>query len=444
MASLERDIKEFVWKRGVELVGLAGPERFDGPPSTDLSYNMKGARSLVSLAVPYHTGAIYDFLAKRSPAPHNLDQFLKYQRIMRLEKELADFLVSRGYRARPLPMSCDYRRSPYVFSLKPAFSLRLGAIASGIAAPGWSGNVKTVEYGAAVHLGGVLTDAALESDPLLPARHFIDGDCARCKRCAKACPSRMFSDREEEYIYLNGELLPRARRRNIDLCNISCFGLHGLSADRKWSNWGLHCIDDWVRALPDPGRRFSLLADLLKKGLTTGDSTQRFDVLRRLCYTLWPEDVLRGIPKVDELPEEEGERYRILAELMRRMGIRGIESYPIPLVCGHCALVCGPTPGETEERYRLLVSSGIVVPGRDGRMIRVGTFEEAAALRGASPAGQSRMREARDIAASAMLWHRHYFGFEPGTALRHLRYRRKLKRAVRKKARSGENVMHHK
>jgi hypothetical protein len=430
---LEADIKDFVRARGVDLVGVAGPERFDGPPSTDLNYSMKGAKSVISMAVPYHVGAINDFLAKRSPAPHNLDQFLKYQRIMRLEKELADFLVERGFRARPLPMSCDYRRAPYVFSLKPAFSLRLGAIAAGIAAPGWSGNVKTKQYGAAVHLGGVITDAVLESDPLIPANHFIDGVCAKCKRCAMSCPPRMFDAKEAEYIYLNGELLPRGRHRNIDYCNTSCFGLHSLSVDHKISNWGLHWIEDWVESLPDPRQRLTILLALLKRGLTTGDSTQRFDVLRRVCYIIWPEDILKDIPEVDDLPKDETERYRILAELMRRLGIKGIDSYPIPLICGQCALVCGPTPEETAERYRILRSAGLVVPGRDGKMTRVDTFEEAAALRHRDSIKPGRLREARDILATAILWHRHYFGIEPRTMYRDWCYERKLKAAVEAK-----------
>jgi len=55
---LEDEIKDFVRAKGVDLVGLAGPERFDGPPSTDLNYSMKGARSLISVAAPYHVGAI--------------------------------------------------------------------------------------------------------------------------------------------------------------------------------------------------------------------------------------------------------------------------------------------------------------------------------------------------------------------------------------------------
>jgi hypothetical protein len=107
--------------------------------------------------------------------------------------------------------------------------------------------------------------------------------------------------------------------------------------DHKWTNWGLHWIEDWVEHLPDPSERLTILLALLKRGLTTGDSTQRFDVLRRVCYIIWPEEILDGIPEVDDLPEDEGERYRILAELMRRMDIRGIESYPIPLICGQTA-----------------------------------------------------------------------------------------------------------
>jgi hypothetical protein len=35
MGSLESKIKDFVAEQGVEVVGLAGPERLDGPPSLD-------------------------------------------------------------------------------------------------------------------------------------------------------------------------------------------------------------------------------------------------------------------------------------------------------------------------------------------------------------------------------------------------------------------------
>ena len=434
MASLEDRIKDFARRQGVEVVGIAGPERLDGPPSLDLSYTMPGARSVVAMALPMHEGALYEFLAKRSPAPHNLDQFLNYQRLQRIGKNLADHLVSLGHRAVGVPLSADYRRAVYVFRPRPAFSLRLGAIAAGIAAQGWSGNAVTKEYGASVYLGAVLTDALLESDPAPPPRHLTDGVCAKCKRCVRACPTGMFVAGESEYLLLNGELLPRGRRRNVDLCHISCFGLHSLSLDRRFSNWGLHWIEDWVERGPRPESRVRTAWDMFKRGLTVGDAWPRFDVLRVLCSKLWPEALLEGIPEVDDLPEDEDERYRVVAELVRRLGIGGIDAYPFPIICGQCALVCGPTLEETARRYRALADAGIVVPGPGGRMVRVDTFEEARELRRRFPLRTRPGAKARDALASVVNWHRHYGGFEPRTLWQSRFYALRLRAAVRAEA----------
>jgi ferredoxin len=429
---LEADIKDFAHDLGVEVVGIAGPERLDGPPSLDLDYSMPGARSVISMALPMNTDALYDFLAKRSPAPHNLDQFLNYQRLQRIGADLADHLVSRGYRAMGVPLSADYRRALYVFRPRPAFSLRLGAVAAGIAGQGWSGNVKTKEYGSSIYLGAVLTDAVLESDPVIPPRYFIEEFCAKCKRCTRACPTRMVDPKESEYLLLNGDLLPRGRRRNIDLCHISCFGLHSLSADKKFSNWGLHWIEGWVERTPDPSKTFRVILDMLKRGLTTGDAAPRFDVLRRLCSILYPDELLEGIPEVEDFTEDEHERYRILADFVRRLGTKGIDDYPIPIICGQCALVCGPTMEETERRYKTLIDAGVVVPGRGGAMTRVDTFEEARELHARYPFTASTGKKAKDIFDTFILWHRHYFGLEPKSIFQSRLYSYRLKKALRR------------
>lgn len=435
MSTLEDKIKAFVREQGVAVVGLAGSERLDGPPSLDLAYSMRGGRSIISMALPMHVGAIDDFLAKRSPAPHNLDQFLSYQRLQRIGQHLADYLVTLGYRARALPLSADYRRSPYVFSTRPAFSHRLGAIAAGIAAQGWSGNVMTREYGAAIYLGSVVTDAELRSDPMLEPRYFLDTFCTKCKRCAAACPSRMFESDGEESILLNGELYQRGKRRSIYLCDIACFGIHSLSLNRKWTNWGRQWIEAWVAQEPDPTHEGRMILSMLSTGLAAGDATPRFDVLKRLCSRLWPENILEGIPAVDELPEDETQRYRILARFVARLGIKGMEDYPIPMVCGHCALVCGPDPEESARRYKTLVRSGFVVPGEGRRMVRVDTFEEAQALRRRYARKVSLADKCRDTVNTFLLWHLSYFGLEPRTMLHHRTYRRRLAEAVRSQTR---------
>ena len=61
MSGIEEKIRSFLKKQGVQVMGIAGPERLDGPPSLDPTYTMRGAKSIVSIAMPMNVEAIYDF-----------------------------------------------------------------------------------------------------------------------------------------------------------------------------------------------------------------------------------------------------------------------------------------------------------------------------------------------------------------------------------------------
>jgi ferredoxin len=428
MASIEEQVKDFVRGRGIEVVGVAGPERLHGPPSLDLSYTMPRARSIVSFALPMDVDAIYKFLSKVSPSPHNIDQAMGNQRINEVSWALADYIRSLGYRAEPVPANNTYRRAPDVYSTRPSFSHRFGAIASGIAAQGWSGNVMTREYGAAVYLGTTVTDAVLKSDPAIPPRYFVDGYCSSCKLCARTCSAGMFEADEEDYVLLSGELHPRGRRRNLDLCNASCFGLHALSKDKTWSSWGRHWITDWVGRYPEPGR-FAVRRALMLKGGGTGDSAPRFEVIRRTGSMLWPK-ALEELPAMDELPQDRDELDEILRRFGDNIGAARLDD-PNVLTCGQCALVCGPTVKETANRYRALTEGGIMVPGPGGQMVRVSSYAEAVELKRRYPRRVSPAQRVKDSIASLAQWYGHYFGFEPRSFVGGLVYDRKLKKAAR-------------
>jgi hypothetical protein len=43
MGALEQEIKDFVKRMDVDIVGIAGPERLNGPPSMDPTHIEKGA-----------------------------------------------------------------------------------------------------------------------------------------------------------------------------------------------------------------------------------------------------------------------------------------------------------------------------------------------------------------------------------------------------------------
>jgi len=344
-----------------------------------------------------------------------------------------DFIVvSLGRRAKVVPTNSDYRRSPDVFATHPSFSFRFGAIAAGIAAQGWSGNVMTKEYGAAIYLNAVVTDAILESDPPFPPRYFIDNYCYKCKLCDKTCPVGMFDAQGEEYILLNRELHPRGKRINLDLCNISCFGLHGLSRDKKWTSWARYWIDDWVQKEPDPNQEIKMRFDMMKKGQQTGTSYLRYELIRRMAAIRWPEEYYKSLPEPSKMPSDEAERCKAQEEYSNKLGIKGLDDYNV-LTCGQCALVCGPTLDETLNRYHLLIESGLVVPGKDGKMTRVNTYEEAEDIRNKYPYKISVPKRVVDNIKATIQWPWFYFGFQPKSIYRGLVYDRKLKKAVRER-----------
>jgi ferredoxin len=434
MNGIEDDIKSFLKNQGVQVTGIAGPERLAGPPSLDPTYTMRGAKSIVSIAMPMDVNAIYDFLSKKTPVTHNTDQLIANQKIHHIAKRLADYLKDRGFRARAVPTNNHYRRSPDVYSTHPDFSHRFGAIVSGIAGQGMSGNVMTKEYGAAVYLSTVVTDAVLNSDPLLPPRYFIDQYCKKCLICDKACPAKMFEMEKEEYVLLNGELHPRGKRRSIDLCNASCFGLHSLSPDKKFSSWGRHWISSWVGREPNPEKE-NIRKKLLIKGGSVGDSTVRYKLIRSIGCELHPEEWIddwKIVRRYEDLPQDELEQRKIQSGLIKKyLGI-SIED-PNVLTCGQCALVCGPNINESAKRLKLLKEGGIVVPGRDGRNVVVKTFDEARKIREQYPFRISRLRMLSDSLQSGVLWMSYYFGIEPRSIFQNWIYQRKLKRAMSEK-----------
>ncbi|MBW1989290.1 MAG: hypothetical protein JRI97_07060 [Deltaproteobacteria bacterium] len=434
---LESKIADFAREQGVELVGLAGPDRLDGPPSLDPSFVLSGAKSIVSLVVPMDVPAVEDFLSKRTHVSHNLDQTRWNQKLMRIGSRLARYIRAQGHRAAAVPSNSDYRKSPDPWSMHPSFSHRLGAVASGVAGMGWSGNVKCEEYGAATYLGTVVTDAVLESSPRrYSPRHFADGLCRKCRRCAPSCVAQMFSANEEEYVLINGELHPRGKRMSVDLCEIACFGLHSLSQDKTWSTWGVNWISDWMERPPGSLSPLAARACLWRTGGSAGDSTARFDLIRRIGNIEYPKEMINAY--LDKRPRDlpYNKRLALLRQFAHSLGAArpGDLRTDLVLTCGNCSLICGPDNQATAKRFSLLKKSGIVAPGPGGEPVVAKTYEEAVALRKKHLPRIPAWRKAADGARSAALFRKLYLGVNARSQLKGRVYALKLANAVRKKA----------
>jgi hypothetical protein len=441
MPGLEENIKDFAKKAGAHLVGVAGPERMDGPASLDPGFIMRGARSIVSIAIPLDVNAIYEFFGKISPAPHNIDQAIKNQRAHRICTEIADYLIGLGYKAKAVPPNNTYRRSVDPFMVRPTFSHRFGALVAGLGSFGLSGNLVTKEYGACIILDTVVTSARLKSDPLQPARFVMDNRCKTCKLCDKSCTMGMFRDDDEEYLLINGELHARGKRDNVDFCNAPCFGLHAISRDNKWTNWGQHWIKEWMDAQPDPHNRREIREAYMRVGGRSGDSTLRFDAIRHIGRELYPRDKVEdSLPDYEHLPRDEQERAKIMVGLYESIGFKGLERDPNLITCSQCMMVCGQDFEETRKRYDMLLSSGYVVPDPDWKMIHVDTYGEALALKEKYKRHVHPAEMIKDTQASGKLWFKDYFGYEPIGEFKDLVYRIKARSACARAGLKGKEA----
>jgi len=429
--TLEIQIKDFLNTLDVDVVGVAGQGRFDGPPSLDPAYIMRGARSIISYAIPLDVGAIYDYISKKSAIPHNIDQIRKNQRSMHIGLKLVKFLEEKGYRAKGISANIDYRRGLKSFASYPKFSHRYGAYVTGIAAPGISGNAITSKFGASVILNTVVTDANLESDPILDPRYYFDDLCQHCMACKAACPPKMFKYDEEEYALINDQLYPRGKKRDINLCNVSCGGLHALSADKKWSSWGKSWIDSWIGIEPDPEAQ-DISGEILRAFGRTSDVGARLEPIFSFYAKPYEEGLFEDpdrFPDYEDLPgSTEGQKLRSYADVLER--ILGIQiADPISMSCAQCALVCGPNVEESQTRWKMLSRSGIICYRAGNEPVLISNYKDAATQRKSYEyeIPDSVKREFWKLQIKFIV---KYLGVDLHTIRQKKRYKRKLTQAI--------------
>lgn len=236
-------------------------ERLEGPPSADPTSVLPGTRSVVSYAVSLGRDFIPDYFGKVTRGVFKRVMFDSYQLVGTIGRELVGYLEARGFKAFSPSPNGIYRQGSTLSHLLPDFSHRYAALASGLGAQGWSGNVLVPGYWSAVYLGSVLTDAELEPDEPLDEEL-----CDKCKLCTLVCPNRFFSARESQTVTLGGREYTCSKKGNHIRCAISCGSLAGLSHDGKWSTWALGTVrlpeeDDtlreiWAQELANPDNEY--------------------------------------------------------------------------------------------------------------------------------------------------------------------------------------------
>ena len=339
--SLTTRIKQLALEKGAVKAGIASVEALTGPPTADASHVLPGARSVVSFLVVEPEGAVLKYLSKEDPSEYRNHFYENIQTLGRVGLAVAEALRSDGFRAEALSPNGVYEPgSNVVKGLIPAFSHRYAAVAAGLGAIGWSGNVMTPEYGSRVYLSSVITDADLEPD-----RPLEDNPCDRCNICLKACPGVFMSWDESVFFTLGGRTITHAKKGLHARCAISCGAFTGLSVDRKWSSF----VPSRYAIPEDDGELLRLLAHLAAENGRRSAENPELPSFIRLSM---------DVPGYD------------------RPGILARSRHDTIVACGNCAIVCFETLQKRAKALKLLLHSGVVVEDEEGRE-RVVSAEEA-------------------------------------------------------------------
>ena len=327
MATFTEQVREVVRSYGGARVGIVDRQTLaGGPPSTDLTYILPEAKSAITFALPLDKKFIRPFLAKEDRLSHERDNLRVNILATGLAAHLAKHLEQRGFPSQGVVSNESYREEKGIgrLGMNPDLSHRYMAVRSGIGWFGFSGNVITPEYGAAVILGTCVTSAELEpTEPLPPEDNY----CNRCKLCLASCCSGLMDPKEEARVTLGGKEFAYAKRQNYLRCEFVCGGVTGLHPSKKWSTWS-------------PGR-FLIPED----------------------EGAFREAMIKGIKAYDRRPRMEGGFPHIL---MRSN---------LYLTCGNCQLLCWPDLADRKENFRVLTSTGVVIQKPDGSLARVSPEE---------------------------------------------------------------------
>ncbi len=332
MDELSKTVIEFVKIEGAATAGIVTTEALaGGPPSSDLTYILEGARSAISFSVAIDEEAIPPYLMKQDRERLEKDLIRANVTASGIALHLANFLNSKGYKSTPVAANLVYRppeggKASYdpMATVHPDISHRYLAAQSGQGFIGMSGNLITPDFGANVIFAAVVTEAELvQTPPLAPEKNYCDD----CRLCLAACASRFMDFDAKINVPLGDTELTYSGRRSLARCDLVCGGYTGLAPNGKWSTWS-------------PGR-FEVPKD--DKDIPAAHKKITG------AYTKWPQ-------------APGGRLYFYSDEKLR-------------MTCGNCQLICAADPDERKRRLQMIKESGVVVQNEDGSLEAVSPKE---------------------------------------------------------------------
>ncbi|NRA00473.1 MAG: hypothetical protein HRU01_28640 [Myxococcales bacterium] len=254
-------LMESATNAGCNAVGVCNQEGLEGgPPSTDLTRQLEGARSAIVVSYPVDEEKLELYMGKIDHTPYQEDYIRTNNIIQGLMAEMTNQLRKFGYeaevvfagntpadgtRADVMPQNERQRKAAELNPAKasdimlgsiPLISQRMLAAASGVGFFGMSGNILTESHGAAVSLGAVITTADLPPTPVLPPEANY---CDECNWCGNVCPTSFMSRTDFTTVKMGEHGHHKYSTRGHHMrCASHMAGLTGLSENGKFGSWG--------------------------------------------------------------------------------------------------------------------------------------------------------------------------------------------------------------
>lgn len=229
-------LKQFALTTGLDLLGVANIERFEGAPERMHPAEIfPECRSVIVTARRIPRGT---YRGIEEGTLWSNYTFYAYNRLNSWFRpkgtyETACFIEDHGFEAVPCYPGVPEGQPPRP-PLRPGavapdvqMAIRIAGCAAGLGEMGWSKVFLTRRFGPRQRLGMILTDAELEPDPLIAENERV---CDRCMACVADCPGHCIPhirDRDTVAIEIEGVKFEWA---NVDMGKCT-FTHHGLNKE---------------------------------------------------------------------------------------------------------------------------------------------------------------------------------------------------------------------
>jgi len=223
MKNLKCEIEKFAKSERIDLIGFADKSRFDGVDAQHNPFSIfPEAKTVILVGRRICRGSLRGIEEGTNFGDYQLfgKNWLEDEFLALSTYNLTNFIECNGWEAVPVfpnpsdiePSGVAVEKGKAAPNVYPDFDY--AAVATGLCAISYNGIPFSKEFGSRQRFHMILTDAELESTPLLE-----DNVCNGCRRCADACPLGAISKEETETVEICGKTFT-VGKINYNLCKI--------------------------------------------------------------------------------------------------------------------------------------------------------------------------------------------------------------------------------